>query len=176
MSNIEIPSGISSLKEDTFEACTSLKYFVIPNGPTSIEEDCFCACVNLKYIVIPKSITSIEYDAFRQCRSLTDVYYEGTREEWNEVCHDTLINTTIHYESTGPDTGSDDNDSSTYGGPFSIKVFVEWNDGTNTAVFDSGITYQTDEDTDMSFVDNLDEINWSKSACSSRENHHQLAY
>ena len=125
---------------------------------TSIGKYAFYQCSSLSSIEIPSGVTSIGYGAFSGCGRLTDVYYDGNEEAWNAILigayNDALTNATIHYNSTG----SDDNDSSTYGGPFSIKVFVEWNDETNTAVFDSGITYQTDEDTDMSFVDNLDEL------------------
>ena len=149
---------MTRISKYAFYQCSSLSSIEIPESVTSIGKYAFYQCSSLSSIEIPSGVTSIGYGAFSGCGRLTDVYYDGNEEAWNAILigayNDALTNATIHYNSTG----SDDNDSSTYGGPFSIKVFVEWNDETNTAVFDSGITYQTDEDTDMSFVDNLDEL------------------
>lgn len=51
--------------------------------------------------IIPDSVTSIEYGAFSGCTSLTDVYYTGTEEQWNEINiegdNEALLNATIHY-------------------------------------------------------------------------------
>ena len=56
-------------------------------------------------IGIPVSVTSIEDYAFYNCTSLKDVYYSGTREEWEQiaigsVANELLLNATIHYNSS----------------------------------------------------------------------------
>lgn len=67
----------------------------------SISDAVFVGCDALKSIVIPKSVTSIGPMAFNWCFGLTDVYYEGTEEEWNNIAvgSDNIYLTiaTIHY-------------------------------------------------------------------------------
>lgn len=58
-------------------------------------------------IYIPESVTSINKEAFFECTSLSDVYYSGTKNQWNAISidsgNDPLLNATIHYQSTGPE-------------------------------------------------------------------------
>lgn len=54
-------------------------------------------------VTIPDSVTSIGNYAFGGCPSLTDVYYSGTKENWNAITisngNEPLTNATIHYNS-----------------------------------------------------------------------------
>lgn len=47
------------------------------------------------------SVTNIGYGAFYNCKSLTDVYYSGTEEQWNKIEFDEyneeLLNAKIHF-------------------------------------------------------------------------------
>ena len=44
--------------------------------------------------------TCLMEEAFEYCDSLTDVYYNGTLEQWNAItiedCNEPLLNATIH--------------------------------------------------------------------------------
>lgn len=55
----------------------------------------------VKEIRIPISVLMIGAGAFNRVENLTDVYYEGTKEEWKniEICggNEPLLNATIHY-------------------------------------------------------------------------------
>ena len=57
----------------------------IPNGVTAIGERAFADCSNWTSVVIGKDITSIEKYAFNNCKKLTNVYYQGTAEEWVKI-------------------------------------------------------------------------------------------
>ena len=118
-----IPNSVTNIGDRAFSSCTKLTYVNIPNSVTNIENCAFYECTNLTSITIPNSVTSIEYRAFEQCTSLIsvtmgtsvksigkgafkylglkDVYYTGTKEEWNKVSissdNDELKNATIHY-------------------------------------------------------------------------------
>ena len=73
-------SGAYSVKEGTriicdsaFFFCSSLSEIVIPSSVTSIGDSAFEGCRSLSEIVIPSSVTSIGDSAFEGCRSLTEV-------------------------------------------------------------------------------------------------------
>ena len=59
----------------------SLKTIIILSG-TSIPEDAFYKCSSLRSITIPSSVTSIGEDAFYGCSSLQQVDYNGTISKW----------------------------------------------------------------------------------------------
>lgn len=106
LSNITLPDNLESIGGNAFYQCNNLKSIIIPNNVVSIGEWAFKDCSNLTDIVIGNSVTSIGDLAFQYCTSLTDVYYNGTEEEWKNITigqqNDSLINATIHFNSTGP--------------------------------------------------------------------------
>ncbi len=78
----------------------------IKNLPvTSIGTLAFFNCIGLKSVTIPDSVTIIDYMAFIHCDSLTDVYYSGSKEQWNNITvessNDDLTNANIHYSYAG---------------------------------------------------------------------------
>ena len=68
---IEIGNGVTSIKQNAFNACYSLISIIIPNSITSIEESTFNTCSSLSSITIPNSVTSIGNSAFYGCSSLS---------------------------------------------------------------------------------------------------------
>ena len=83
----------------------------------------FGGCKSLPSIYIPKSIKSIETEAFSCCDSLTDVYYEGSEEDWEKIVvesgNDCLTGATIHFNC---DDGSDNEETTEpIVNPISIK-------------------------------------------------------
>ena len=92
---------MTSIGEFAFKKCTGLTSVTIPDSVTSIGEWAFENCTGLTSITIPDSVTSIGEYAFYNCTNLKDVYYSGTKEQWNKISIDSgnncLKNTTIHY-------------------------------------------------------------------------------
>jgi hypothetical protein len=39
----------------------------------------------LRAIKIPNSVTAIKTDAFTRCQYLSEIYYNGTMNEWNQI-------------------------------------------------------------------------------------------
>lgn len=74
---------------------------VIPEGITTIGTEAFFLCNDLKSIVVPKSVTYIGFDAFDGCDKLTDVYFLGSEEQWNDIDiaerNENLSNAKIHF-------------------------------------------------------------------------------
>ena len=70
LSEIVIPSSVTSIGDDAFSRCHSLSEIVIPSSVTSIGDHAFSGCDSLSEIVIPSSVTSIGDYAFSGCSSL----------------------------------------------------------------------------------------------------------
>ncbi len=73
LSEIVIPSSVTSIGDSTFYGCNSLSEIVIPSSVTSIGDSAFYGCNSLSEIVIPSSVTSIGDSAFWGCNSLSEI-------------------------------------------------------------------------------------------------------
>ena len=80
-----------------------LKTVIIEEGVTSIGACAFRDGDRLMSVTIPSSVTSIGSSAFYGCDSLTDIYYGGSEEQWNQITvkgsNDPLFSAAIHYNS-----------------------------------------------------------------------------
>ncbi len=69
------------------------------------------SCTNLKSVILPASVTTIEDGAFMYCDSLSDVYYSGSKEQWNAITigsdNECLTTAKIHYNSSVEDIPTD---------------------------------------------------------------------
>ena len=67
---------------------------------TEIDSAVF-AGTNIQSISIPASVTYIGRRAFNNCNALTDVYFDGSEEQWNNLDigsgNDALLNATVHF-------------------------------------------------------------------------------
>ena len=105
LKNVTISNSVTFIDDFAFSYCTSLKSVTIPNSVNSIGKYAFKGCTSLKSITIPKSVTSIGNHAFEDCSNLKDIYYEGTKSQWEKLDINLDENITIHY-------GKKDNTSS----------------------------------------------------------------
>ena len=78
----------------------------------AIGENAFKGNTNITYVLIDRAVTSIGQGAFNLCSSLINVYYNGTKEEWETLCssigvsNDYLIDAKVYYFSqTQPKEG-----------------------------------------------------------------------
>ena len=99
--SITIPNSVTGIGAYAFQDCDSLRDVTIPCSMTSISKYTFFDCPSLTTITIPDSVTSIEYNAFGRCENLNDVFYAGSKEQWNAVSigdlNTCLKEATIHY-------------------------------------------------------------------------------
>lgn len=75
---------------------------VVSEGVTRLESDVMASCESLEYVKIPSSVTAIQKGCFYGCDSLSDVYYEGSKEDWKKVKidkeeNDDLLEAKMHY-------------------------------------------------------------------------------
>ncbi len=74
-----------------FWCCKSLTSVTIGNSVTSISYAAFSRCKSLSSITIPDGITSIGNYAFENCSSLNEVFYKGTKEQWENLKDNSTI-------------------------------------------------------------------------------------
>ena len=76
LSDIVIPSSVTSIGDCAFSGCYSLSEIVIPSSVTNIGDYAFSGCDSLSEIVSPSSVTSIGDCAFRNCSFPYDLKQE----------------------------------------------------------------------------------------------------
>ena len=105
LTSVTIPASVTRISAGMFYNCWSLSNVTIPNGVTSIGDSAFGNCTDLSSVTIPDSVTTIGRDAFYYC-SLTDVYYDGTAEDWAKIFigdgNEPLTNATLHCVPSAP--------------------------------------------------------------------------
>ena len=75
---------VSGFFPDVFRGKETVTDIILPEIGW-IREGTFEGCKNLRRITMPKHVKEIKRNAFAGCDSLEDVYYEGTREEWEKI-------------------------------------------------------------------------------------------
>ena len=80
---------------------SNIKKVTFLEGRTEIPNGILEGAKSLESVEIPNTVTKVGKSAFNDCKALTDVYYYGTEDDWNEVViesgNDPLLNATIHY-------------------------------------------------------------------------------
>ena len=83
---VTIPASVTKIEATAFMKCTNLASVTIPEGVTSIGAQAFQNCDALATLVLPKSLAILdEYYVFSGSKNLTNVYYNGTAEDWANI-------------------------------------------------------------------------------------------
>ena len=92
---VEIPWG-------AFMNCALLKSVTLPKYASDISE-MFIGCTSLETVVLQEGVNSITGATFSGCTSLKDIYYAGSKEQWESIqgvkaeFSEPLKNATVHY-------------------------------------------------------------------------------
>ena len=104
LKKIVIPRNIQNIGGCAFYGCERLQNVAILARISKIPAFAFESCLALTEITIPDSVLIIEVAAFGNDGRLTDVYFEGTENMWQEISVDsgnqTLENAQIHFDTS----------------------------------------------------------------------------
>lgn len=101
----EIPVSVTKIDGSAFTYCNALRTFRFPENIDTVSWGVLSDCPMLERVYIPKSVKTIANYAFSGSSLISDVYYEGTEEEWNAITNNTVtndsnaafLNARIHY-------------------------------------------------------------------------------
>ncbi len=130
---IEIPPNVSEVLQSSLKDCMNLTKVTMNEGIESISLVAFGGSTNLKEIVIPKSVEEIRSADWLEFPNLTDVYYGGSEQDWQnfidenfysggEIETESFLSATFHYdhpmkvfgtETDTADVSTDENESET---------------------------------------------------------------
>ena len=104
LTTVTLGASVEVIDQYAFSSCPNLTSITIPDRVTNINRGAFHSCKKMSYVILPTSVTTIEDSAFYNCAGLTDVYYKGTKAQWNAISiagnNSRLTNATIHYNYT----------------------------------------------------------------------------
>lgn len=102
LKRVHLPEKFPEIPERFFSGCMNLEEVYLGKSITKIGYSAFYAIDKLTSIVIPKSVKEVSSYAFYRVNALESVYYEGTKEEWDEI----KINRNNEISGYDPDTGA----------------------------------------------------------------------
>lgn len=73
LTSIDIPKGVTSIKDYAFYNSQKLEKADLPDSLTSIGEYAFHRCFSLQSVKIPAKLTTVSRSAFQSCRSLANL-------------------------------------------------------------------------------------------------------
>lgn len=82
ITHVYIADDITMVGRGLFLNCTNIEEVRLPDGLRSIGVSAF-ENTGISKIYLPNSIMGVELDAFYGCLNLTDVYYNGTKDDWH---------------------------------------------------------------------------------------------
>ena len=86
LSEILLPDTVLHIGTAAFADCDALRGMDLPQGLNTLGREAFAGCDALEAVHIPGSVNFIGADAFAGCPRLCYIFYDGTRQKWNQVC------------------------------------------------------------------------------------------
>lgn len=94
LTEITIPKGVQVIETYEFARCGILNC-VLPETVRRIDREAFINCNNMRSIYLPKALEFIGENALAATRNLSDIYYEGSEEDWAKIQIEAHANNTF---------------------------------------------------------------------------------
>lgn len=136
---VEIPEGVVTIGQDVFAWDDTVEEIHLPSTLRNIDDGAFFYCENLKNVYLNDGLENIGFRAFyynKQLESmtipssvveiandgiwgqnLTDIYYEGTAEEWNNIATEYSVGSFQDITIHASDLAFNPRDNSNYDNP-----------------------------------------------------------
>lgn len=103
LTNVVIPHGVIEIRQEAFVKCDHVTSFTIPSGVTYIGPFAFANGDSLSSIILG-NVSNVDSKAFVNAFELTDIYFVGTEEEWNNLAEISKFNfsstPSVHFNYT----------------------------------------------------------------------------
>jgi hypothetical protein len=83
--DIVIADTVKGQLEAYFTEQTQVTSITLPSGLTELSMMQFLGCSNLTRLYIPAGLKFLEDQALNGCSSLTDIFYDGTKAQWEAI-------------------------------------------------------------------------------------------
>lgn len=78
-------NSISKIDNKAFFNCKSIISITLPDNLETLGAEAFAYCSELEKVYLSNSIDKLEYGAFKNCKNLSDIHFNGTIQEWNNI-------------------------------------------------------------------------------------------
>ena len=107
---VSFPVTLTELGLSAFRECSGITGITLPEHLSTIGGGCFSYCSKLASISLPTGLEMIGNRAFAACAKLTDIYYNGTQEQWAQIAigeeNEELGSAEIHFTKPQIASGS----------------------------------------------------------------------
>lgn len=88
LTDVLLPTSLSTIGENAFRDCTSLRQLTIPQSVSVVGASAFSGCSSLKSLALPTLLNSIGSCAFENCTALTEMTIPSTVAALPDYCFD----------------------------------------------------------------------------------------
>ncbi len=111
--SVKLPANLTYISDMAFNRCSSLENLILPDKLEKIGYYAFEGCSSMKTVTIGENLEYIGLGAFLNCTGITDVYYAGSKEQWEQIeildLNECLLNAKIHFAKGGEEVDTPDN-------------------------------------------------------------------
>jgi len=109
LKSIVIPDSVTSIGKRAFTACSSLTSVTMGVGVIRIDDYAFSGCSELARLTMYNGVTDIGISVFEHCDQLTDIYFSGTKAQWDVIRVENSIDARVVHCTDGDIIIADDN-------------------------------------------------------------------
>ncbi len=84
LTQLTLNKNLQTIGNNAFRLCSGLTEIELPDSLQSLGSYVFSNCTSLTTVTIPQGVDKL-YSTFRNCTALKDIYFKGTREQWEAI-------------------------------------------------------------------------------------------